>query len=36
MSTARLAMLLRKTSARQLSENQVRAVVTKLDVEWDE
>ena len=34
--TARLAMLLRGTGAKALSEAQVRAVVTKFDVEWDE
>lgn len=33
--TARLAMLLRGTSAEALTEAQVRAVVTKFDVEWD-
>ena len=33
--TARLAMLLRGANARALSEAQVRAVVTKFDVEWD-
>lgn len=33
--TARLAMLLRGVKARALNEAQVRAVVTKFDVEWD-
>ncbi len=33
--TARLAMLLRGVEARQLSDEQVRAVITKFDVEWD-
>lgn len=33
--TARLAMLLRGTGAAALTEEQVRAVVTKFDVEWD-
>jgi ribulose-5-phosphate 4-epimerase/fuculose-1-phosphate aldolase len=33
--TARLAMLLRGAGARVLTEQQVRAVVTKFDVEWD-
>ncbi len=33
--TARLAMLLRGVDARQLSESQVRQVITKFDVEWD-
>ncbi|MDU8913215.1 aldolase [Aestuariicoccus sp. MJ-SS9] len=33
--TARLAMMLRGTNARGLTEDQVRAVVTKFDVEWD-
>ena len=33
--TARLAMLLRGVDAVSLSEDQVRAVVTKFDVEWD-
>ncbi len=32
--TARLAMLLRGTDARALTEQQVRAIVTKFDVEW--
>jgi ribulose-5-phosphate 4-epimerase/fuculose-1-phosphate aldolase len=34
-ATARLALLLRGTDARGLSEEQVRAVVTAFDVEWD-
>ncbi|MBF9058053.1 aldolase [Rhodobacterales bacterium HKCCSP123] len=34
-ATARLALLLRGTNARGLSEEQVRAVVTAFDVEWD-
>ena len=33
--TARLAMLLRGVNAKALTEQQVRAVVTKFDVEWD-
>jgi 3-dehydro-4-phosphotetronate decarboxylase len=33
--TARLAMLLRGVNATVLSDEQVRAVVTKFDVEWD-
>lgn len=33
--TARLAMLTRGTGARGLTEDQVRAVVTKFDVEWE-
>ena len=33
--TARLAMLTRGTGARELTEDQVRAVVTKFDVEWE-
>lgn len=33
--TARLAMLLRGVNATFLSDEQVRAVVTKFDVEWD-
>jgi ribulose-5-phosphate 4-epimerase/fuculose-1-phosphate aldolase len=33
--TARLAMLLRGAGARALTEQQVRAVVTNFDVEWD-
>lgn len=33
--TARLAMLLRGVKATVLSDEQVRAVVTKFDVEWD-
>lgn len=34
--TARLAILLRGVDATALSDEQVRAVVTKFDVEWDE
>jgi ribulose-5-phosphate 4-epimerase/fuculose-1-phosphate aldolase len=34
-ATARLALLLRGTDARALSDNQVRAVVTAFDVEWE-
>ena len=34
--TARLAMLLRGTDAVALSDEQVRAVVEKFDVEWDD
>ncbi len=34
--TARLAMLLRGVEARVLNDDQVRAVVTKFDVEWDD
>ena len=33
--TARLAVLTRGTGARGLTEDQVRAVVTKFDVEWE-
>lgn len=33
--TARLAMILRGTQARGLTEDQVQAVITKFDVEWD-
>ena len=33
--TARLAMLLRGVNARQLTDAQVRQVITKFDVEWD-
>ena len=33
--TARLAMMLRGTDARGLSDAQVQAVVTKFNVEWD-
>ena len=33
--TARLALLLRGTGARGLTDDQVRAVVTKFDIEWD-
>ena len=33
--TARLAMILRGVEARMLSAEQVQAVVTKFDVEWD-
>ena len=33
--TARLAMLLKGSEANALTEEQVRAVVTKFDVEWD-
>lgn len=33
--TARLAMMLRGMNARALNDDQVRAVVTKFDVEWD-
>ena len=33
--TARLAMMLRGLPARGLSDDQVRAVVTKFDVEWE-
>jgi ribulose-5-phosphate 4-epimerase/fuculose-1-phosphate aldolase len=35
-ATAKLALLLRGTSPRMLSKAQVRAVVTRFDVEWDE
>jgi ribulose-5-phosphate 4-epimerase/fuculose-1-phosphate aldolase len=34
-ATARLALLLRGTDARGLNDQQVRAVVTAFDVEWD-
>ncbi|WP_420334944.1 aldolase [Roseibium sp.] len=34
--TARLAMMLRGVEARALSGGQVRKIVTKFDVEWDE
>jgi ribulose-5-phosphate 4-epimerase/fuculose-1-phosphate aldolase len=34
-ATARLALLLRGTDARALSDEQVRAVVTAFNVEWD-
>jgi ribulose-5-phosphate 4-epimerase/fuculose-1-phosphate aldolase len=34
-ATARLALLLRGTSPRMLTPKQVRAVVTRFDVEWD-
>ncbi len=34
-ATARLALLLRGTNARALSDEQVRAVVTAFNVEWD-
>jgi 3-dehydro-4-phosphotetronate decarboxylase len=34
--TARLALLTRGTGARGLTEAQVRAVVTRFDVEWDD
>ena len=34
-ATARLALMLRGTSARMLSDAQVRSVVTAFDVEWD-
>ncbi|SIS82420.1 class II aldolase/adducin N-terminal domain-containing protein [Phaeovulum vinaykumarii] len=33
--TARLALLLRGADPRMLSPEQIRAVVTKFDVEWD-
>ncbi|NNE89936.1 MAG: aldolase [Silicimonas sp.] len=33
--TARLAMMLRGVTARALNDDQVRAVVTKFDVEWE-
>lgn len=33
--TARLAMLLRGVNARALTEDQVRQVITKFDIEWD-
>lgn len=35
-NSARLAMMLRGTDARMLSEDQVQAVVTTFGVEWDE
>ena len=34
--TARLAILMRGFEARQLSEEQIRAVVTKYDIQWDD
>ncbi|WP_137700691.1 3-oxo-tetronate 4-phosphate decarboxylase [Marimonas lutisalis] len=34
-ATAKLAILMRGIDARQLSDAQVRAVVTKFDVDWD-
>ena len=34
--TARLAMMLRGLNARALTEDHVRAMVTKFDVEWDD
>lgn len=34
--TAKLALLLRGTKAQMLTPDQVRAVVTKFDVEWDD
>jgi ribulose-5-phosphate 4-epimerase/fuculose-1-phosphate aldolase len=34
--TARLAMMLRGMNARALSQDDVRALVTKFDVEWDD
>ncbi len=34
--TARLAMMLRGVNARALSDDTVRALVTKFDVEWDD
>ena len=34
--TARLAMMLRGLNARALTEDHVRALVTKFDVEWDD
>ncbi|MEL6690968.1 MAG: aldolase [Pseudomonadota bacterium] len=34
--TARLAILMRGYEARQLSEEQIRAVVTKYDIQWDD
>jgi 3-dehydro-4-phosphotetronate decarboxylase len=34
--TARLALLVRGTSARALSEDQVKAIVTQFDVEWED
>ena len=33
--TARLAMMLRGMNARALTDDQVRALVTKFDIEWD-
>jgi ribulose-5-phosphate 4-epimerase/fuculose-1-phosphate aldolase len=33
--TARLAMILRGMNARALTDDQVRALVTKFDIEWD-
>ena len=33
--TAKLAMLLRGVNARSLTEDQVRQVITKFDIEWD-
>ena len=33
--TARLAMMMRGMNANALTQEQVRAVVTKFDVEWD-
>lgn len=35
-ATARLALLLRGTGARALSDDQLRAVVTAFDVEWED
>jgi len=34
-ATARLALMLRGTGARALNDDQLRAVVTAFDVEWD-
>jgi len=34
--TARLAMMLRGTAARMLTDDQVQALVTKFDIEWDD
>ncbi|MEO0676921.1 MAG: aldolase [Pseudomonadota bacterium] len=34
--TARLAILMRGYDARQLTEDQIRAVVTKFDIEWED
>jgi ribulose-5-phosphate 4-epimerase/fuculose-1-phosphate aldolase len=34
--TARLAMMLRGMNARALTDENVRALVTKFDVEWDD
>lgn len=34
--TARLAILLRGHAARQLTEAQIQAIVTKYDIEWDD